>query len=164
MDGLGKLGIDIWWIIYYLVNCGILFAVLGLYVYPKIDLVLKKRQKDIGDSLDRAHELKKELARELEKYQSDQKNLLEETRAQKKKWLEEIEIMKNEILTEMELKKTQSLEETDRLISEKKAALMSEVKQEIYGVILRSFQHLSKKIPEDIIQESIQDAWASIRK
>lgn len=84
MDGLGKLGIDVWGILYYLINYGLILAVLGIYVYPKIDLVLKKRQKDISDSLDNASNLKSELTKEVEKYHKEHARLLEEIRLQKK--------------------------------------------------------------------------------
>lgn len=85
MDGIGQLGIDIPSIIYYLVNYGVILAILGFYVYPKIFAVLEKRQKNIANSLDNAHNLKKELAKELEKYHAEHKKLLDETRAQKKR-------------------------------------------------------------------------------
>ena len=85
MDGIGQLGIDGASIIYYLVNYGLILAILGFYVYPKIYTALEKRQKDITNSLDNAHNLKKELAKELEKYHDEHKKLLDETRAQKKK-------------------------------------------------------------------------------
>lgn len=164
MDGLGKLGIDVWGILYYLINYGLILAVLGIYVYPKIDLVLKKRQKDISDSLDNASNLKSELTKEVEKYHKEHARLLEEIRLQKKDWLAEIESMKSQILTEMEEKRSRALEETDRIIAEKKSALLNEARQVIYAVIVRSFHNLSKKIPEPIIQESIDDAWSMIHK
>lgn len=164
MDGLGKLGIDVWGILYYLINYGLILAVLGIYVYPKIDLVLKKRQKDISDSLDNASNLKSELTKEVEKYHKEHARLLEEIRLQKKDWLAEIESMKSQILTEMEEKRSRTLEETDRIIAEKKSALLNEARQDIYAVIVRSFHNLSKKIPEPIIQESIDDAWSMIHK
>ncbi len=164
MDGLGKLGIDIWGIIYYIVNYWLILAVLSIYVYPKIDLVLKKRQKDIGDSLDNAQKLKKELSKELEKYHAEHKKLLDEARLQKKKGLEEIESMKAQMLSEMEEKKSRSIEETERIMADKKAALLEEAKKEIYGLVVRSFHHVSKKIPESVISDSIEDAWSSIHK
>ena len=72
--------------------------------------------------------------------------------------------MKVRIMTEMEEKKSRSLEETDRLIAEKKSALLEEARKEIYGVIVRSFQHVAKKMPESVITESIDEAWSSIHK
>lgn len=164
MDGLGKLGIDVWGILYYLINYGLILAVLGIYVYPKIDFVLKKRQKDISDSLDNASNLKSELSKEVEKYHKEHARLLEEIRLQKKDWLAEIESMKSQILSEMEEKRSRALEETDRIIAEKKSALLNEARQDIYSIIVRSFHNLSKKIPEPIIQESIDDAWSMIHK
>jgi F0F1-type ATP synthase membrane subunit b/b' len=85
MDGIGQLGIDIPSIIYYLVNYGVILAILGFYVYPKIYSVLEKRQNDITNSLNNAQKLKKELSKELEKYSNEHKKLLEEARLQKKK-------------------------------------------------------------------------------
>ncbi len=164
MDGLGKLGIDVWGILYYLINYGLILAVLGIYVYPKIDFVLKKRQKDISDSLDNASNLKSELSKEVEKYHKEHARLLEEIRLQKKDWLAEIESMKSQILSEMEEKRSRALEEIDRIIAEKKSALLDEARQDIYSIIVRSFHNLSKKIPEPIIQESIDDAWSMIHK
>jgi hypothetical protein len=64
----------------------------------------------------------------------------------------------------MEEKKTRSLEETERIMADKKAALLEEAKKEIYGLIVRSFHHVSRKIPESIISESIEDAWSHISK
>jgi F0F1-type ATP synthase membrane subunit b/b' len=85
MDGLGQLGIDIWSILYYLVNYGIILAVLGYYVYPRVYAILEKRESEISRSLDHAQELKNELAKELEKYHAEHKILLTESREQKKK-------------------------------------------------------------------------------
>jgi hypothetical protein len=64
----------------------------------------------------------------------------------------------------MESRRSKSLEETDRIIAEKKSALLQEARKEIYGVILRSFHHISRKIPENIIAESFDEAWSHISK
>jgi hypothetical protein len=64
----------------------------------------------------------------------------------------------------MDEKREQSLREAQELIDEKKAAILDEAQKEIYGVIVRSFQHISKNIPTNIIEESIGEAWSTIRK
>lgn len=164
MDGLGQIGIDIWSILYYLVNYGIILAVLGYYVYPRVYAILEKRESEISRSLDSAQELKNELAKELERYHAENKKLLAESREQKKKWLEELELMKSQMYKDMDEKRSKSLEETQKLIDEKKTALLDDARQDIYALISRSFQNISKKIPESIIAESIDDAWSTIHK
>lgn len=164
MDGLGRLGIDIWWVIYYLVNYGIILALLGYYVYPKIDDVLEKRKTAINNSLDSANKLKKELAKEVEKFHAEHEKILKEAREQKKKWLIEIENLKAQIIKEMDEKKAQSLKETQTMIDERKSAIFAEAKKEIYTIFIKSFQKLSQKIPEPVITESIDEAWSTIHK
>ena len=68
------------------------------------------------------------------------------------------------MLAQMEQKKIESLQETQEMMEQKKSALMGDVKKEIYGLIQRSFLSVSKKIPENIIQESIDDAWNQLPK
>lgn len=68
------------------------------------------------------------------------------------------------MMEEMELKRAASLEETNQMIEQKKAALMGDVKKEIYQLIKNSFHSVSKKIPESVIQESIDEAWAQLSK
>lgn len=164
MDGIGQLGIDIPSIIYYLVNYGIILAILGFYVYPKIQTVLAKRQLEISESLDNVHKLKEQLSTELDKYQLEHKKILEEARLQKKKSLEEVEAMKVQIIKDMEEKRSKSVEETQKIMEEKKAALLSDARNEIYGIMIKSFHTLSRKIPEAVITESIDEAWTTIRK
>lgn len=62
MSGLESLGIDLQSIIYYLVNYGIILAVIGFYVVPRIRAVLEKRQREISGSVDEADKLQQELA------------------------------------------------------------------------------------------------------
>lgn len=68
------------------------------------------------------------------------------------------------MIEEMEQKKAQSLKETADLIEQKKAGLLNDVKKEIYLLIKKSFHTVSDKIPEKIVQESIDDAWGQLAK
>jgi hypothetical protein len=72
--------------------------------------------------------------------------------------------MKSQILKDMDEKRSKSLEETQKLIDEKKTALLDGAREDIYALIARSFQNISKKIPESVITESIDDAWSTIHK
>ena len=164
MTGFGALGIDLQSIIYYLVNYGIILSILGFYVYPKIHGALEKRQKEIVWSVDDASKLKSELAAELASFHEKHEVILSEAREQKKKWLQDLENIKTDMLAQMEQKKIESLQETQEMMDQKKSALMDDVKKEIYGLIQRSFLSVSKKIPENIVQESIDDAWNQLPK
>ncbi|MCB9806658.1 ATP synthase F0 subunit B [Candidatus Peribacteria bacterium] len=155
---------DIPSIIYYLVNYGIILAVLGFYVYPKIHTVLTRRQEEISGSLDDVHMLKEQLSKELQKYKDEHKRILEEARLQKKKSLEEVEAMKVQVMKEIEEKRSKSIEETQKVMEEKKAALLNDARNEIYTIMVKSFHTLSKKIPEAVITESIDEAWTTIHK
>lgn len=125
---------------------------------------MEKRQHEITTSVNDANRLKQELAKELDEFQDKHEEILAQARDQKKKGLAEIEAKKIEMISEMDEKRAASLKETAELIEQKKATLLQDVKKDIYQLIRASFHSVSKKIPEGVVQESIDDAWVQVTK
>jgi F0F1-type ATP synthase membrane subunit b/b' len=83
MDGLSKLGIDLWSIGVYLANAGLMLFVLSYLLYKPVLGFMDRRRDEIRKSLDEARLLKDELdkkSEEASKAQSRFENELKEER------------------------------------------------------------------------------------
>ncbi len=165
MDGLDKLGISLDSILIYLVNYGVLLAVLSYLLYNPIRNFTTKRRETIVNQLEEAEMIKKEFTTQLE-------SLKAEKLATEKKLKTELDSMrsfvaekKKELVSHMEAERKNMLEKTAQEIAEAKEQMVSEVEVELQKKMSQIIlEVISNKVPKEVITESVTEAWSEYKK
>ncbi|MBD3270681.1 hypothetical protein GF376_04090 [Candidatus Peregrinibacteria bacterium] len=161
---LQKLGIDWQSIIFYLINYGVLFAILGYYVIPKIWGKLEDRQKNIADNIEEANRLKENFQQKLEEIQKEKADAHTQMQAEMKKMHETIESKKAELISDMEAKRNKLIEDTQTEMAEKQKLLLQETEARTLEIIKQAVLYVvQNKIPENVIDESVSEAWSKYK-
>ncbi len=160
MDGLSKLGIDPIAILIYLVNTGVLLLVLVYLLYKPVLKFIDQRRKQISDSVDEARLLKEELDQKSHEVAQAQARFEAELKKEREELRKFSEQKRAEMEAEMNATRTAMLQKAEADIAARQADMIHEVENVLLElmkkIILDIVQH---KVPEQVIQESIQDAW-----
>ena len=165
MDGLDQLGISLDSILIYLVNYGVLLAVLTYLLYNPIRNFTTKRRETVISQLEEAEMIKKEFATQLE-------NLKAEKLETESKLQSELESMrsfvyekKKELISEMEAERRNMLDKTTQEIAEAKEQMVSEVEVELQKKMSQIIlEVISNKVPKEVIAQSVTEAWSEYKK
>lgn len=165
MDGLLKLGIDPWAILTYVVNTGVLLAVLTYVLYKPLMKFLDQRRDQIISSVDEARLLKEQLdvkSAETQaaqtKFEADLKKETENLR----KFLEERRV---DLDKEMSAARTEMLQKAQTEIDHKQAEMIKDVEAALLTLMKKIILDIvQNKVPEEVVQASIHDSWKAYRK
>lgn len=165
MDKLLSLGIDPWQMLLYLVNTGIVVAVLTFYLYKPVLKFIDKRRDQILQSIDESKNLQETFERKLEESERKRK----ENEAQLKEEMNNLhkftEEKRKELTAEMEKARTEMMKKAHKEIEEKKSALISDAEKEVKALMGRIILDIvENKVPEDVIKDSIHSAWKQYSK
>lgn len=160
MEGLSKLGIDPLNILIYMVNTGLLLVVLTYVLYKPILKFLDERRKQIADSVDEARQLKEELDKTSAEASSAQAHFEQELKKERESLRKFVEEKRAELEAEMSSARNQMMQKAEADIEARKTSMVKEVEADLLklmkNIILDIVQH---KVPEQVIQDSITDAW-----
>ena len=165
MEGLANLGISLESIVIYVLNYGLLLAVLSYLLYDPIVKFTDKRRETIKGQLEEAEMIKKEFASQLG-------TLKEEKLETEKKLQSELEAMRSfveekrkELISEMETERKSMLEKAAQEIEEAKDEMVSEVEVELQKKMSQIIlEVISNKVPKEVIAESVTQSWSEYKK
>lgn len=165
MEKLLTLGIDWQSIIVYVVNFGILFYFVGKFLVPKLLHFLDERQKTIEDSIKEANLLKEDFQKKLSEIEKEK----EEAKLQLLKELDEVkktlESKRKELTDSMENERREMLEKAQKEIDERKDMLIKEVEERMLDVVKQMVLFVvQNKLPAELIESSVKDAWKEYKK
>jgi F-type H+-transporting ATPase subunit b len=165
MEGLSKLGIEPLSILIYLVNTGLLLVVLTYVLYKPVIRFIDARRKQISDSVDEARLLKEELDKKAAEVAETQARFEAELKKERESLRKFAEERRSQLEAEMTTARTEMLQKAQEEIDARKGELMKDVEKSLLDlmkkIVLEVVQH---KVPEDVIQASIHDAWKSYKK
>jgi len=165
MDKLASLGINPWSMLLYLINTGILLAILTYFLYKPIMKFVDERKKQIEDSISESKKLKESFEEELKKKEAEQKKMEATLRTELDNLHKFTEKKRAELNTEMEEKRSSMVEKAQAEIDQKKAQLIKDVEEEIKKIMTRIILEIvENKVPENVIQESITSSWKAYSK
>lgn len=160
MEGLSKLGIDPLAILIYIVNTGLLLAVLVYVLYKPILKFLDERKAKIQNSVNEAELLRGELDKksaEAEKAEAKFHELLKKETENLRKFSEE---RRAELEAEMATARTEMLKKANDEIETRKNELMKEVENTLLELMKKIVLDVVRnRVPEDVVRDSILDAW-----
>ena len=164
MDGLDQLGISLDSILIYLVNYGVLLAVLSYLLYKPINNFTTKRRETIKGQLEQASDIKKEFEQELEKLKAEKLATEKQLQAELKSMQEYVSDKKRELLEEIDAKRSQMLEKAQQEIDEAKASMIKEVETDLLKKMSKIIlEVLNNKVPAEVITESVSEAWSEYK-
>lgn len=165
MEGLANLGIDVWGLVLYLVNFGVLALVLTKFLYKPVLKVLDERSRQIKENLEEAERLKREFEEEMHRRVMKSDEVMKHMRLELEGTKRHADDRAKEVLQQAKQEREHLLVETKAHIDEMKERLVSDVKQELLTnmerIVVRVVREQSSK--EDL-RESIERAWEDIQK
>lgn len=160
MDALPKLGIDFISIGLYLLNIGVLVALLSWLLYKPLLKFLDERKYLIVNNIQEADLLKSEFQKKLNEMQQEKEEAAEKIRTQMHQVQEAMEKKQIELLAAMEDERTRILSEARAQVEEEKKAILKAAEKETIETMQKIvFYVLQNKVPSEVVESSVKDAW-----
>ena len=160
MDKLLSLGIDPWSMLVYLVNTGVLLVILTYFLYKPILKFIDQRRQQIIDNIEEAKNLQKGFEEKLAQGEAKRKETEETLKEEIDKLKKYTEEKKKKLLTEMEQARSDIMQKAREEIDAKKASLIKDAQNEVVKLMTKIILEIvENKVPENVIQESIESSW-----
>ncbi|MDP3985192.1 MAG: F0F1 ATP synthase subunit B [bacterium] len=164
MEALQSLGINLWSVLLYLINVGILLVVLTKFLYRPLFKFMDERRETIRRNLAEAETLRSAFQKEIalrEREITDTRRELQVELAEAKR---HAEIQAKALISEAQQEKERLVDEARAQIEAMKQKLVSEVEADLIDRMSRiTMQVLSHKVPEAVVAESVSDSWKELR-
>ena len=160
MDGLQNLGIDLWSVLVYVVNFGILVGVLTFFLYKPLLGYIEKRQKHIADRIREADRIKSDFEKKLVEMEAQKDALSKELKEELERSKKFIEEKRSELISEMEQERSALINKATEEIERRKNTLVGEVETDLLKLIEKIvLEIVQNKVPASVVEESVQEAW-----
>lgn len=165
MDTLLKLGIDWQSIIFYLINFGLLFLLIGKYAVPALLKALDQRRATIENSIKEANLLKNEFQEKIIQMEKDKDAEKIEFMAQLDNMRKNMEMERKKAIEEMEMARNKMMEAANSEINQRKTEILKEAEEKTLSVIKKIVLFIvQNKIPENVVSDSVSEAWKEYSK
>ncbi|HVM90881.1 MAG TPA: ATP synthase F0 subunit B [Verrucomicrobiae bacterium] len=163
MEALKSLGIDPWSIVLYLVNFGLLLAILTRFLYKPVLKFLDQRREQVRQNLEEAETLKRQLADERQRSEAESRLMAAEASREVAAAKASADEKSRAMMAEAEAKREKMMAEAESQIATAKSKMMGEVEQELMRRIEKvAMNVLSEKVPAKVVSESVTDAWKEL--
>lgn len=160
MESLARLGIDLWSLLLYAVNFGLVILIVAKYLTKPILKVLDERKNQIKKNIEEAEKLREEMARHQEKMEQEKSAMQAKLHEELSKSKKEIEEKRKAVEAEIEAKKSKMLADVKAVIEEEKRTIMANAQADILKLMQKIVLHIvSNKIPADVVSESVTESW-----
>ncbi|MFN7160043.1 MAG: ATP synthase F0 subunit B [Candidatus Gracilibacteria bacterium] len=160
MEALSKLGIDFVSIGLYLLNIGVLLVLLTWLLYKPLLKFLDERKNLIVGNINEADLLKSEFQKKLEEMRREKEEATEKIRIQAEQVQVSFTEKHNALLAEMETERERLLSEARAQIEEEKHTILKAAEEETIKTMQKViFYVLQNKVPADVVESSVKDAW-----
>jgi F-type H+-transporting ATPase subunit b len=165
MEALSLLGIDPWSVLVYMVNFGLILFVVWKFFTNPIIATLDKRKNQIENNIKEADKLKNELSKQKEIMEKEKEELKQRMESEIVSLKKNLENKRKEAEAEIDLRRAKMLEEVKKTITEEKAAIKNDIKDEILEIVQKMVLYIvSNKMPKDIVSASVKEAWDTYKQ
>lgn len=165
MDALLKLGIDWQSIIFYIINFGVLFFIIGKYLVPPILNMLDKRRDAIQSSLTEAEILKNEFHKKMEEINVERAESQQTMMKEMEKLNKTLEKKRAEMKVELEQQRQKLLDEAQKEIDSRKAQIVKDAEAQTVELIKKMVMYIvQNKLPAELVEQSVKEAWKVYNK
>ncbi len=160
MESLARLGIDLWSLLLYAVNFGLVILIVAKYLTKPLLKVLDERRGQIKKNIEEAEKLREEMARHQKKMEQERSDMQAKLHEELSKSKKEIEEKRKAVEAEIEAKKTKMLADVKAIIEEEKRTIMASAQADILKLMQKIVLHIvSNKIPADVVSASVTESW-----
>ncbi len=165
MEALQNLGLDLWGIILYLVNFGVILYVLHRWVYKPLLKHIDERREVIRKNVKEAEMLRKNFESEAKKQKAENEAYITDARAKIAEATKFAKRGAKEIIADADERREAMLAEAAEQIESMKSGIVkaseSEMKQRIERIVLHVLQN---SVPEKAVKQSVDDAVKAVLK
>lgn len=160
MENLAKIGIDLWSIALYAVNFGLIFAVIGFGLYPKLKKVMDQRVSTIETNLKDAEVLREKLEKLVQQSEKEKEELVTIMEKERERNNAQLQKRREELVSEMEAERTKMMEAAQSQIKKQQDQLIQDTQKQILKMMERTIATiLTNDVDEAIITKSVKQAW-----
>ena len=160
VETLAKIGIDLNSVLIYILDVGVLFAVIAYFVTGPVLKMMDHRRNLIKDNLEQAERIKQEFQEEWKHAEKEKKALRQDMEHQMMMLQKDLEEKRKAQEEAMSLKKAKMMEEIRSMVEEEKKSLIRHAETDVLQLIAKVISHIvSNKIPQEIVKESVEEAW-----
>lgn len=164
MEVFSSLGIDWNSVIIYVVNFGLLVAVIAYFFTGPLLKLIDERRDTIQKNLEEAERIKNEFMAEKKKADAEKETLKVEMEQKMSHLKKELDQKRKEEEEKLELRKAKMLEEVRSLVTEEKNNILKQAEKQTIELIEKVVLHVvSNNVPDDVVKSSVQDAWKNYR-
>lgn len=165
MDALQRLGIDGWSLVLYLVNYGILFFVLGKFIYKPLTKAMDARSKSIRGNLEEAERLKIDFQTEMDRRTKENDEYIKSMQLELMHARTDAEDRAKTLISDAEKKREELITQAYSDVDSMKARIVSEVEQELLEKIEKiALAAMSgDAIPRKAVSDSVKHAWSDVK-
>lgn len=158
MGGLGKIGLNLQSLLFYLVNFGVIAFVLARFVWKPVVGFLEERQRTIENNLKESETLKRDFAETVEKQQAKKQEAISEMQADLSQIRKTAEEDAKALIREGQ-------QERDRIIAQAKIQVDA-LKRDLLETAEEEFFHQVKEVIESALKNNVtaDQAAETIRK
>ena len=165
MDSLGKIGIDLWGMLLYLVNYGLLLGVLGYFFYPKILKAIDERRKVIKKNIEDTAHLQKVLEIQIANHKKEKEEVRAEMQKQSADLKKELQEKRTELMQQIENERQKLIEETKAQLNKEKNEIIQAAETEVIKIMKKVLlEVISNKVPENVIEQSVSESWSKYKQ
>ncbi|MEK7473862.1 MAG: ATP synthase F0 subunit B [Patescibacteria group bacterium] len=159
MEVLEVFGIDGWAVLMYLVNFGLLLAILTRFLYKPLLRYLDERRETVRKSIEEAETLRHVLADEREKREAEFRLLAAEAARQLAASKSEAESKSRAMLAETEARREKLLALAEAEIADQKRKLVGRVEADLLKRVEAVAMAALRDLPAETVRTSVSKAW-----
>ncbi len=165
MESLARLGIDLWSLLLYAVNFGLVVFLVAKFLTKPMLKMLDERRNTIKKNIEEAEELRQEMAKQREKMEKEKEKMQASLAEELSKSRKEIDEKRKAAEAEIDAKKSKMLEEVKTIIDQEKANIIGSAEKEVLKLMQKVVMHVvSNQVPEDVVKKSVDSAWNQYKK
>jgi len=164
MENIAKIGVDIWSIVLYSINYGVILFILGYFVYPKIKKVIFERKRTIKKNLNDVKRLQKEFETNAENAKKEKEKIMKEMQKKKEELEKDLEVKRKSLIAEMDAERSKILNIAKEQIEEQKQLIINSAENQIVGMVERVVLKILSSVSEQEIKQSVTKAWETEHK
>ena len=166
MDALQRLGIDGWSLLLYLVNYGILFLVLGRWIYKPLMKMMDERTERIRGNLEEAERLKGTFQKEMDRRTQENDTFVKSMQLELMHARTEAETRAKAMIAEAEARREVLMTKTHEEIAVMKKRIVADVERELLGKIeaIALAAMRSDHVRTEALASSVKQAWDDVKR
>lgn len=164
MESLAKIGIDLWGMVLYLINYGLLLGVLSYFFYPKVVKAVDERRKVIKKNIEDTEHLQKVFKMQIATHKKEKEEMQAQIEKQSADLKKELQEKRSQLIKEMEEERQKMIEQTKSQLEKEKKEIVQAAETEVLSVMKKVLLEVaSQKIPEDVVSQSVSESWSKYK-